>query len=66
MPLATGASTGRKSATSMMTNFQPLQNELRITPADLDTFARQGSHAVDELPKLLTALGIDEKELSRT
>jgi len=36
--------------------------ELRIVPADLDTFVRQGPHAVDELPKLLTALGIDEKE----
>jgi uncharacterized protein YjiS (DUF1127 family) len=35
--------------------------ELRIAPADLDTFVRQGPHAVDELPKLLTALGIDEK-----
>ena len=32
--------------------FSTLANELRITPADLDTFVRQGSHAVDELPKL--------------
>jgi hypothetical protein len=46
--------------------FSTLANELRITPADLDTFVRQGPHAVDELPKLLTALGIDEKALSRT
>jgi hypothetical protein len=37
----------------MMTNFQPLNFALR-------------PHAVDELPKLLTALGIDERELSRT
>jgi uncharacterized protein YjiS (DUF1127 family) len=43
-----------------------LAHELRISPADLDTFVRQGPHAVDELPKLLTALGIDEKALSRT
>src|SRR6202035_5008631 len=46
--------------------FSTLANELRIAPADLDTFVRQGPHAVDELPKLLTALGIDEKALSRT
>lgn len=43
-----------------------IAHELCITPADLDTFVRKGSHAVDELPKLLTALGIDEKALSRT
>jgi uncharacterized protein YjiS (DUF1127 family) len=46
--------------------FANLAHELRISPADLDTFVRQGPHAVDELPKLLTALGIDEKALSRT
>jgi uncharacterized protein YjiS (DUF1127 family) len=46
--------------------FANLAHELRITPADLDTFVRQGPHAVDELPKLLTALGIDEQALSRT
>src|SRR5260370_35983762 len=46
--------------------FANLAHELRISPADLDTFVRQGPHAVDELPKLLTALGIDEKARSRT
>ena len=46
--------------------FATLAHELRISPADLDTFVRQGPHAVDELPKLLTALDIDEKALSRT
>lgn len=46
--------------------FANLAYELRISPADLDTFVRQGPYAVDELPKLLTALGIDEKALSRT
>jgi len=45
--------------------FANLAHELRIAPADLDTVVRQGSHAVDELPRLLTALGIDEKALSR-
>jgi hypothetical protein len=47
----------------MMMNLQTLHT---ISPADLDTFVCQGPHAVDELPKLLTALGIDEKALSRT
>ncbi len=46
--------------------FVNIAHELCITPADLDTFVRQGPHAVDELPKLLMALGIDEKALSRT
>jgi hypothetical protein len=46
--------------------FANIAHELCITPTDLDTFVRQGPHAVDELPKLLTALGIDEKALSRT
>src|SRR3984893_9131627 len=46
--------------------FANIAHELCITPADLDTFVRQGPRAVDELPKLLTALGIDEEALSRT
>jgi Family of unknown function (DUF6455) len=46
--------------------FANIAHELCITPADLDTFVRQGPHAVDELPKLMTALGIDQKALSRT
>src|ERR1700732_4160857 len=46
--------------------FATLAHKLRISPAALDTFVRQGPPAVDELPKLLTALGIDEKQLSCT
>ena len=46
--------------------FANIAHDLCINPADLDTFVRQGPHAVDELPKLLMALGIDEKVLSRT
>ena len=46
--------------------FASIAHELCVTPADLDTFVRQGPHAVDELPKLLMALGIDEEDLSRT
>lgn len=46
--------------------FASIAHDLRIAPADLDTLVRQGPHAADELPKLLKALGIDEKALSRT
>ncbi|HWF48476.1 MAG TPA: hypothetical protein VG168_15820, partial [Bryobacteraceae bacterium] len=46
--------------------FDSIARELSVTPADLDTFVRQGPHAADELPKLLRALGIDQDDLSRT
>jgi hypothetical protein len=45
--------------------FTRIAHELCVTPGDLDTFVRQGPHATDELPKLLKALGIDEKTLAR-
>lgn len=46
--------------------FASIAQDLRVTPADLDALVCQGPHAADELPKLLKALGIDEKALSRT
>jgi hypothetical protein len=46
--------------------FESITRELRVTPADLDTFVRQGPHAADELPKLLKALGIDATALTRS
>ena len=46
--------------------FSRIAHELCVTTGDLDTFVRQGPHAVDELPKLLKALGIDEKALARS
>jgi hypothetical protein len=46
--------------------FTRIAHELCVTPADLDTFIRQGAHATDELPKLLKTLGIDEKALARS
>lgn len=46
--------------------FANIAHELRVAPADLETLVRRGGHAADELPKLLKALGIDEKALSRT
>jgi hypothetical protein len=46
--------------------FARIAHELCVTPGDLDTFVRQGPHATSELPKLLKALGIDEKALARS
>jgi hypothetical protein len=45
--------------------FAGIARELGITPTDLDRFVRKGPHAVDELSRLLKALGIDESVLSR-
>ncbi len=45
--------------------FAGIARELGITPEDLDTFVGKGAKAVDELPKLLKALGIDETALAR-
>src|ERR1700739_5024662 len=45
--------------------FSNIAHDLRITPADLDKLVRLGPQAVDELPRLLTALAIDEVALSR-
>jgi uncharacterized protein YjiS (DUF1127 family) len=47
-------------------SFDDIARELQVSPVDLETLARQGPHAADELPKLLTALGIDEGDLVRT
>src|SRR5438046_3142000 len=47
-------------------DFERIANDLRISPTDLDELVRHGSRAVDELPKLLKALDIDEADLART
>jgi hypothetical protein len=46
--------------------FARIAHELGVTPDDLDTLVRRGPHAIEELPKLLTALGIDEKAIGCT
>jgi hypothetical protein len=46
--------------------FAKIARELSVAPTDLDTFVHRGPHAADELPKLLTALGIDKDVLSQT
>jgi len=45
--------------------FDRIASDLRVSPADLNELIRNGPHAADELPKLLKALGIDEKSLAR-
>jgi hypothetical protein len=35
--------------------FARIAHELGVTPNDLDTLVRRGPHAIEELPKLLTA-----------
>jgi hypothetical protein len=46
--------------------FARIAQDLGLTPGDLNTLVRQSPHAADELPKLLKALGIDEKAIART
>ena len=47
-------------------NFGHIASELRMSSADLAALVRRGSHAADELPKMLKALGIDQEALVRT
>ena len=47
-------------------NFGQIASDLRMSPADLEALVRQGPHAADELPKMLTALGLDQNDLART
>jgi hypothetical protein len=46
--------------------FAHIAQDLGISSGDLEAFVRRGPHAADELPRLLKALGIEEKELART
>ena len=45
-------------------NFGRIAGELRMSSADLEALVRQGPHAADELPRMLTAL--DQNGLART
>ena len=47
-------------------NFGRIAVELRLSANDLEDLVRQGPHSADELPKMLTALGIDQDTLVRT
>ncbi|WP_065751672.1 hypothetical protein [Bradyrhizobium paxllaeri] len=47
-------------------NFGQIASDLRMSSADLEALVRRGPHAADELPKMLTALGIDQESLLRT
>lgn len=46
--------------------FEHIAGDLQISPDDLEALVEKGPHAVDELEKLLQALGIDEARLART
>ena len=48
------------------TNFGRIASELRMSSTDLEALVRQGPHAADELPMMLTALGVDQEALART
>jgi len=43
-----------------------IAHELNMTPAELDSFVHQGPRAADEMPKLLTRLGLDSDALCQT
>ena len=45
--------------------LERVARELNITPVDLEMLVRRGSKGANELPYMLTALGIDETALSR-
>jgi transcriptional regulator with XRE-family HTH domain len=45
--------------------LERIAHEFGVTPADLHMLVRRGSHGVEELPKILEALGIDEAAISR-
>jgi uncharacterized protein YjiS (DUF1127 family) len=47
-------------------DFERIAEDLRVSPGDLDALVRHGPHAADELPKMLKALGIDERALTRS
>jgi hypothetical protein len=47
-------------------NFGRIAGDLRMSSADPEALVRQGPHAGDELPKMLTALSIDQDDLART
>jgi len=46
--------------------FAKIAHELNVTPADLNSFVHRGPGASDEMPKLLTRLGLDSHTLSQT
>lgn len=45
--------------------FSRVAHELGVSTGDLQELVRQGPHAADELPKMLTALGIDSEAILR-
>ena len=46
-------------------DFDRIANDLRIAPDDLEELVRHGTHAADELPKMLEQLGISAEALGQ-
>lgn len=47
------------------TEFDHIAADLQISPGNLEELVRRGPHALDELPKMLAALGIDQAALAK-
>jgi hypothetical protein len=45
--------------------YARIARDLNVSPGELDSLVRRGSHAADELPKMLAALHIDRKAVAR-
>ena len=43
-----------------------IAHELGVSPAEIDDLVRRGTHAADELPKMLAALQLDPAAIART
>jgi hypothetical protein len=46
--------------------FDHIAADLQMSPGNLEELVRRGPHALDELPKMLVALGIDQAALAKT
>ena len=47
-------------------DFERIADDLLMSPGELDELVRRGPHAADELPAMLSALGIDAHKLARS
>ena len=48
-----------------LVEFDRIAADLQLSPRGLNELVNRGPHAADELPRLLTALGIDADDLAR-
>jgi len=50
---------------AMTAEFARIATDLGVSPGELDQLVRSGPHAADELPKMMAALGLDTKAITR-